>query len=546
MAQSAVVEKPIVEIKPAAPVYYHEIFNTVAKAIHINPVFLKGPAGTGKSELGRQLAEKLGVPFYFTGAVDSEYKLRGFPDAQGRPFETDFVRAYRDGGLFLFDEVDASNPQALLAVNAALANGFFDGPAGRINRHPDFHCIAAANTYGNGATAEYVGRNALDASSIDRYLYLEMGYDEALEHRLAGPENAAWTNLVQRARKEMNDLQIRHVISMRAITTGAKLIKAGFSLAETLRMTVWKGLDPAEADKIMHRVPERMIREAKILTGETEETAPASGQAVHETDINETVTTEITTRSPSGQLLQVGDAVDFAGNRIDDYDPEKDPDRCGPSVEGSLPVSTELPRKLPESPKPVFNPNQLEVGKLIEGEGVYLGIEERTNARTGLKEIWDIYAAPKDLKTRQAIFQGRNLLLNFNNLVRYVGELKYYYGYDGCDFANEQELNAARDAGDYKGGWFIPTREILHGKNRGGDKLQLANLYNSRNTGSFKDTFITKRLGGDCYDHLYCSLTKHPFIPFLIYNVNFTDGSCSPDHKGIELSARLVRAVLRP
>jgi hypothetical protein len=32
---------------------------------------------------------------------------------------TDFRRAYKDGGLFLFDEIDASFPQALLAFNAA-------------------------------------------------------------------------------------------------------------------------------------------------------------------------------------------------------------------------------------------------------------------------------------------------------------------------------------------------------------------------------------------------------------------------------------------
>ena len=50
----------------------------------------------------------------------------GFIDAQGRIVNTEFRKAYEHGGLFLFDEIDASFPQAILAFNAALANDFMD------------------------------------------------------------------------------------------------------------------------------------------------------------------------------------------------------------------------------------------------------------------------------------------------------------------------------------------------------------------------------------------------------------------------------------
>jgi len=66
--------------------------------------------------------------------------------------------------LFLFDEIDASLPNAVLAFNAALANGYADFPDGMVKRHPRFACIAAANTFGMGADRIYVGRNQLDGA----------------------------------------------------------------------------------------------------------------------------------------------------------------------------------------------------------------------------------------------------------------------------------------------------------------------------------------------------------------------------------------------
>ena len=233
----------------------HEQFDSVLKAVAAEvPVMLVGPAGSGKTTICEQVAQALDLRFYFTGAVASEYKLSGFVDAQGRIVSTAFRDAYTNGGLFLFDEVDASMPQAIMAFNAALANGHCDFPGDTepTKRHPDFRVVAAANTFGRGADRQYVGRNQLDAASLDRFVIISMDYDEKLERALAG--NTEWARKVQRIRREINKQQIRHIVSPRASIQGARLLAAGFSIDEVLESTVWKGLDKDSKARVLANI----------------------------------------------------------------------------------------------------------------------------------------------------------------------------------------------------------------------------------------------------------------------------------------------------
>jgi len=242
-----------------------------------------------------------------------------------------------------------------------------------------------------------------------------------------------------------------------------------------------------------------------------------------------------------------GIPADFASvvARVQGREPSND-DRLrlasGVSVEQFLPISTEILAKPPEPPKPVFDPSQLETGKLIEGKGVYLGTWEPKdkNGRT-LGKIFDIYAAPEDIRNGSG-----NLLKTFNNAVKHVAGLRNYHGHDGGNFANETAvLEAVRNNPAALEKWFLPTKELLHGKTSGGDKIQPANLYDSRNTGAFKNTFITKSGSGNA--HWYWSLTEHPDNPSLVYGVDFTDGDGGWGRKDYDgLSSRVVRAELRP
>jgi hypothetical protein len=221
-------------------------------------VYLVGPAGAGKTYAAIQCAKALGVEFYFTGAVASEFKLTGFIDAQGKIVSTEFRKAFEKGGLFLFDEIDASYPQAVLAFNAALANDYMDFPDKRVERHEKFYCIAAANTYGQGADRQYVGRNQLDAASLDRFVFLDWKYDENLERELAG--NQDWSDYVQKIRRCIEALKIRHVVSPRASIYGAILLANGIP-RETVEQTIlWKGLDEVTKNKILEDIAPKKVQ----------------------------------------------------------------------------------------------------------------------------------------------------------------------------------------------------------------------------------------------------------------------------------------------
>jgi len=229
--------------------------------------YLVGPAGSGKTTAAINCAKALKVSFHFTGAIASEFKLTGFIDAQGRIVSTEFRKAYENGGLFLFDEIDASYPQAVLAFNAALANDYMDFPDKTVERHKDFYCIAAANTFGQGADRQYVGRNQLDAASLDRFVFLDWKYDENLERKLACDDN--WVNFVQKVRQIVEELRIRHIVSPRASIFGAKLLAQNIEKSFVENITLWKGLDNATVNKIkenLNPIKDIVAQHAGIFT----------------------------------------------------------------------------------------------------------------------------------------------------------------------------------------------------------------------------------------------------------------------------------------
>ena len=231
----------------------HFQFEKLSKYVQTkNNIFLVGSAGSGKTTAARNIAKALDVKFYFTGAINSEYKLTGFIDAQGRIVNTEFRKAYENGGLFLFDEIDASFPQAILAFNAALANDFMDFPDKKVPKHKNFYCIAAANTFGTGADRQYVGRNQLDAATLDRFITLNWEIDETLEHELA--KNYEWVNYVQKARKAASKIGERHIISPRASMQGADLLRIGIDRKEVEKDVLWKGLDASRIQMIKNNM----------------------------------------------------------------------------------------------------------------------------------------------------------------------------------------------------------------------------------------------------------------------------------------------------
>ena len=222
----------------------HDKFETVLKFVaNDEPVFLTGPAGSGKNVICKQVAEALGLKFYFTNAVTQEYKLTGFTDAMGTYQPTQFYKAFTEGGVFMLDEMDASIPEVLVILNAAIANRYFDFPApiGYVEAHPDFRVIAAGNTTGHGADIEYVGRNQLDGASLDRFAVVRIDYSEAIENNVAlGDMELA--DFCRDFRKSALTAGLNIIVSYRAIGRLAKMVQI-LSLEEAIDTCLIKGLD---------------------------------------------------------------------------------------------------------------------------------------------------------------------------------------------------------------------------------------------------------------------------------------------------------------
>jgi len=256
-----VVKRP--EINHAVNVgRQHKMFETLLKCCtavdhkgyHLN-IWITGPTGSGKTTAAEYVAKALGLEFGFDSSLDNDYKVNGFIDANGHFISTAFIERYKNGGIYVMDEVDNWMPSALLSANAPLANGMMSTPNGVIPRHKDCIIIACANTWGLGATNDYVGRTKLDAATLDRFMpKIDWPYDPDLEMAIAkdigGEIGEEWCTKVQYARLRAKNQGLKIIVSPRATYNGIGLIKAGFTLTDAAEMTFLAGLSKEQKQTV--------------------------------------------------------------------------------------------------------------------------------------------------------------------------------------------------------------------------------------------------------------------------------------------------------
>ena len=217
-------------------------------AAHEN-VYLYGPAGSGKNTIAEQIAEALGVEFYYQNTLVTKFDVSGYKNAQGEYEETPFYKAWKNGGLFFADELDNSTAEAIIALNAALANGYYTFPnsSEKVAKHPDFYCIAAGNTNGQGATEEYCGRYQMDESSRDRFAFIEIGYNKKVEESICGG-HLDILEFVRDLRSVTKSLQIKLICGYRAISRLAKFYD--MSTKFVLDSFIFKGISKDDIREI--------------------------------------------------------------------------------------------------------------------------------------------------------------------------------------------------------------------------------------------------------------------------------------------------------
>jgi len=172
----------------------HEKFDKILTYVqNRKPVFLVSKSGVGKTHLAKDIAGVMGLEFYPTSQITDEYQLLGWKNAEGEYQPTGFFKAFTEGGLFLFDEMDASVPEAVVKVNMALSNGILEFPHGIFEAHADFRVIAAGNTIG-GANSTYTARGRLDFATLNRFITVKMDYDAQMERHLVSKDTAILFN----------------------------------------------------------------------------------------------------------------------------------------------------------------------------------------------------------------------------------------------------------------------------------------------------------------------------------------------------------------
>lgn len=198
------------------------------------PIMVVGPAGCGKTYLAGRIAEALGLECSDMSCSEgmSEAVFNGnlLPIGKNGEFvhvPSPFMERYETGGIMLLDEIDAGDANLFTYMNKAVANESytaiqrFKKPV--VKKHEDFVLMAAANTFGNGADAMYVGRNQLDAATLDRFKVgmITMDYSRDVEAHIAaqraqkaGEELCEWAWAI---RDKIRALRMRRIMSTRVI-----------------------------------------------------------------------------------------------------------------------------------------------------------------------------------------------------------------------------------------------------------------------------------------------------------------------------------------
>jgi cobaltochelatase CobS len=213
-------------------------------------ILMVGPAGSGKTTLAKSAAKALDLDFGFislsAGITETHLFGRVLPQADGTwgYVPSRFVQVYENGGVFLLDEIDAADSNVMVAVNAALANGVLANPVnGKVHvRHKDCIILAAANTWGRGGDQQYVGRNQLDAATLDRFVLstVLVNYDTDLEKQVVegtltegqAAELLAWADIL---RSKIAECRLRRIASTRLVFNAMRAMATGRTLADVKR-----------------------------------------------------------------------------------------------------------------------------------------------------------------------------------------------------------------------------------------------------------------------------------------------------------------------
>lgn len=165
----------------------------------------------------------------------------------------------------------------------------------------------------------------------------------------------------------------------------------------------------------------------------------------------------------------------------------------------------------------------LRVGYKAGDKGIFIGTwKPKDRDGKSLGKTFNVFAAPEDLDPSDT--SGANCR-QFVEAAQEVGKRRNWHGHDGIYCENDAALYNALKDGSAIGKWFIPTRDLLHGKDIDGNVVRDKHLLGLQNEGDFKGTFTTDdNAPSPNYPNYYWSCTEHRGNSAGVWGVRFSDG----------------------
>lgn len=189
-------------------------------------LYLAGPAGSGKTSLGEQVAARLGWQCITLSCNARTERAdivgyMGLKDGGTAFVDGPLVTAAREGRLIIFDEGDALPPSVTIVLNRVLEGAplFIPETGETIKPHPDFRIAFTGNTRGRGdETGSFRARQVQDAAILDRFLFVDVDYPTQEEEK-----DILTKKLGSTVPQEIVDLLVRFGTETRAAHQGGEL-----------------------------------------------------------------------------------------------------------------------------------------------------------------------------------------------------------------------------------------------------------------------------------------------------------------------------------
>lgn len=245
----------------------HKMFDTMSRMLlapdSTRNVYLHGAPGAGKSHAGMQFASALDIAYRYTSLcpLSMPSTITGYMDANGKYVSTAFRMCWEHGGVYGIDEVDNANAMTLTMLNNALSLGMFEFPDGvSLARHEKCYIISTGNTCGNGPTAAFPERRALDNAFRTRFMFLAWDYDKAHERKIAKSLHVN-TDMASAWCKWVHDVRDYTADAFKALTCSPRAVYSGIALLTSLPVelvaeaVLFQGTEPGVVARIVEAVP---------------------------------------------------------------------------------------------------------------------------------------------------------------------------------------------------------------------------------------------------------------------------------------------------